>query len=578
MPATTFAQTNTQSTETIWHRRVLTPAQPPPATSQPSIPVEKTYYNHPKTTSFWQEIIQETLHAPPPNPSKTVLQRIPPTPSTPDQIRELFLALEPLSQKDLQTLRDRQPQASSLIPFLHLMLGDRAAAAGEEKNAQSHWQKASLAPVVNTEAMKRIANDSTAKEPLIAGLMIPMSGPSVAMGNNLIMAARKALADYRDVNLHLEVADSGGSAETAQAAVKELIGRGSSLLIGPIFHPEAIAAAKEAAANNIPILTLNPRQEILAAGGTTFLNAFPPDPQARVMARYAVTDAGLKRIAILAADTEYGQLMGRIFAEEVTALGGTITQSVLFPEQETDFSAALKMLVHLSPDAVKSRLAAARTSAVLDPLDQPPPRKEKDLQPLVDFDALFLPTTAKQLRLIAPQATLFNIHAANTTFLGASMWNRPELLEESELLAGATFCDIDQTLRDQFNATYQTILGVAPIPALSMLTYDSIAIVAQLLRDQRLGGYAWQQGLTRESGFYGSAGPVRFLPDGNSERYYHLYKIAEKKIDLLPAPPQNGTPDPSRTANQESAPIKNTPLDELPSLEDYNKSIPVNSQ
>ncbi|MBF0428397.1 MAG: penicillin-binding protein activator [Magnetococcales bacterium] len=497
--------------------------------------------------SYWETLIKNTLNTPLPDTSKSFIQKIPPAPTEPQQIRELFLALEPLSREQIKSVLDRQPQSSPLLPFLHLILGDRAATLGEEKEAQALWKKATLSPVVNAEAMLRIANDSQGQDPLVVGLLIPMSGQSAGMGNNLVMAARKALADYRDVNLHLEVADSGGTAESARLAVENLLSRGSKVIIGPVFHPEAMAAAKSAAAKRIPIITLNPRHEILTAGtgGFTYLNAFQPEAQARIMARHAIHEAGLRRFAILAADSDYGKLQGQTFANEIAALGGIVTHSVLFPEQETDFSTALKMLVNLDPDAIKTRLTTARASSLLDPLDRPMPRTEKDLEPLVDFEALFLPVTAKQARLIAPQAVTFNIHAPNTVLLGVSLWNRPELLEGADALNGAIFCDSNLASRDQFNAIYQKILGVAPVPALSMLTYDSIAILAQLLRDQRLGGVEWQKGLNRENGFHGSTGLIRFQPNGISERFYHLYRIEEKKFVSILVPPQNGAQDPN---------------------------------
>ncbi|MBF0627545.1 MAG: penicillin-binding protein activator [Magnetococcales bacterium] len=496
--------------------------------------------------SFWQRLITETLNAPEPAKGKAAIQKLPPAPTSPTQIRALLLALEPLEQAQLQLLLLRQPPSSPLLPFLNLILGDRAAALGDETEAQNLWKKAVGTPALNTEASRRLANDTKDQERIVAGLMIPMSGPSAAMGNTLVMAARKALADHRDVNLHLEVADSGGNAETAKAAVENLVARGSQIILGPVFHPEAMAAAKAAKAANIPIIPLNPRLEILEAGGSVHLNAFHPDAQARVMARYAI-GKGLKRFAILAADSDYGQLQAQTFANEVVALGGIVARSVLFPDQETDFSNALKMLVNLEPENVKSRLASARSAMLIDPLDRPLPRSEKELEPLIDFDALFLPATAKQARMIAPQAALFQIRASQVALLGTSLWNRPELLEEAETLAGATFCDIDMDAREQFAASHRKILGVAPIPALSMLTYDGIAMLAQLLRDQRLGGTEWHQGLTREVGFHGSAGPVRLLPDGISERFYHLYRVQEKKIVSLNLPAQNGAPDASRS-------------------------------
>lgn len=497
--------------------------------------------------SPWERMIEESLSAPEPERGKPApIVKALPAPSSPEQLRELLLALEPRDRHELEALLARH--GGALAPFVRLILGDRLAADGEEKEAQANWQKAALAPLLKEEAQRRLANDGRATpDGIVAGLMVPMSGPSAAMGNTLVMAARKAMADHRDVSLQLEVADSGGNAAGAKAAVESLVKRGAQVILGPVFHPEAMAAAKAAKAANVPIIPFNPRAEILSVGGAVQLNAFHPDAQARVMARYAISEAKVKRIAILAADSEYGQLQAQTFANEVVALGGIITHSVLFPDNETDFSNALKMLVSQEPDALKSRLAAARSAMLLDPLDRPPPRTEKELEPVRAFDALFLPTSARQARLIAPQAALFNIRAPETLFLGTSLWNRPELLEEADSLSRAVFCDIDMDAREQFTTLHKKLLGTAPVPALSMLTYDAVAILAQLARDQRLGGLEWQQGLTRESGFHGSAGTVHFHADGVSERYYHVYRVQEKKIVPLATPPQTGAPDPNRS-------------------------------
>ncbi|MBF0181207.1 MAG: penicillin-binding protein activator [Magnetococcales bacterium] len=503
-----------------------------------------TPYAEPGQPSPWQRLVHDFLNASGQDSARAFLQRIPPTPSAPDQIRELLLALEPLSREQIKTLLDRQPKGSSLLPFLHLVLGDRLAAAGEEQAAQQAWQKASQSQLVNAEAMRRIANEANAADAVVAGLMIPLTGPSAAMGNNLILAARKALADYRDVNLHLEVEDSGANETTAQEAVRKLAGRGSRIIIGPIFHAAALGAARAAAASQIPIITLNPRQEILSAGGNVFLNAFQPDAQARIMARHAMRTARLQRFAILAADSDYGRLQAQTFAEEVTALGGTVTRSILFPEQETDFSNALKMIVQTDPEGAKRRAAQGAG---------------KELGPLIDFEALYLPATARQVRLIAPQAALHGIVSPGIALLGSSLWNRPELLEESESLQGAIFCDIDQNSRDQFNASHQKTLGIAPVPALSMLVYDSIAVLAQLLRDQRLGGPQWQEGITRPNGFHGSAGLVRFLDNGLSERNLHLYRIDGKRIVPVGAPPGGGAQNPPRRVSRPAPAIEVDP-------------------
>lgn len=464
------------------------------------------------------------------------------TPFTQERTR-LLLQQAGLQSKDhLQTLLTFQPPGSLLTPFLQLYLADQLAKNEQEEEAQALWQQALNTELTSMEARRRL-HPNVQETPLMVGLLLPLSDRWTNLGKHLIKSAYKALMDHRDANIELIIADSGASAEVSREAVMMLHSKGVQVIIGPVFHTATQAAIEVAAIQNIPLISMNPHREGDMPLPNIYANAFHPEQQARAMARYAVLVKKHHRIAILAPESDYGRSVARLFTDEVESLGESVVRVVHYPDKSLDFSPWIKALVHMDPKMLPKRLSDARHTLVLDPTDLPPPTKREDLEPWADFDALFLPVTAKEIRLIAPQAAFFNIISPHVELLGTALWNRPELLESgTDYLRGAVFCDTQMAEREYFDQTFNKAFGEKST-LLSSLTYDSVAILAQLLRDQRLGGPSWSKGLTRTSGFLGSSGRVRFLDNGQSRRPYHLFKIKRKKIQFLQPVPEAILPE-----------------------------------
>ncbi|MEO5363627.1 MAG: penicillin-binding protein activator [Magnetococcus sp. DMHC-8] len=330
---------------------------------------------------------------------------------------------------------------------------------------------------------------------LKVGLLVPLSGKWTSMGEHLRRAAKKALADYPSLPIQLLIADSGDAADTSHKAINELVAQQVDVVVGPVFYPTVQPAVEVAAAHHIPIITLNPQRDADRAMRGAYSNAFQPEQQAKIMARHAVLDKKYARIAILAPDSEYGRGVAKTFGDEVQALGGAPVRSAFFTQDATDFSASLRTLgVH---------------------------------------DALFLPASAKQVRLIAPQAANVRSGSNKVALLGTALWNSPELLTEgTDYMEGAIFCDIDTAIKEQFRQSFRQTWEEDP-STLATLAYDGVAVVAQLLQEQRQGGKEWHTALTRPAGFQGASGPLRFLENGQSRRLYHLFQVEHGRIRVL---------------------------------------------
>ncbi|MBF0454622.1 MAG: penicillin-binding protein activator [Magnetococcales bacterium] len=487
----------------------------------------------PEANQGWEQLLQSYFLAASPESTAYLLATLSPQPLSASQSRSLFQVASRQPKQQVELVISLQPATSPLLPQLLMAKGDLALQAGDEVTARTFWSQATLVPETLQEAQFRLYEP----QPELyfkVGLILPLSGRHQVLGKNLLHAAQKALADYRDVPLTLEVADSGGSAEVAQAAVVALQQKKVQVIIGPVLHAAAKAAAVQAANFQIPIMVLNPRDEIQKAGDNVFQNALDPQRQAKIMAHYAIKEREFLRFAILAPDSSYGHLMADSFAQEVMALKGTIVRTAFFNQESPDFSPWIKALTHLDPKMVSRRLNMARRATPLDPSDPLPVTEQKDLEAWADFDALFLPTLAKQIRLIAPQAAFYNIRSPQVTLLGTSRWNRQSLFEGgTEYLQGAIFPDTDLPLRDQFRMAFRQAWEEDP-SGLATLTYDGVSIIAQLLRNHRMGGPDWITGLSQPTSFAGASGPIRFLKSGESQRPYRLFQVDKRGVTTLP--------------------------------------------
>ncbi|MBF0286025.1 MAG: ABC transporter substrate-binding protein, partial [Magnetococcales bacterium] len=145
-----------------------------------------------------------------------------------------------------------------------------------------------------------------------------------------------------------------------------------------------------------------------------------------------------------------------------------------------------------------------------------------------------LPMRAEQARLLAPQAAARHLRPGKVLMMGSALWNRPELLKEgTEFLKGALFCDLSPTAMETFAARYREAWGQEPNLPLAMLTHDSVAALAQGMREQRRGGVEWRRQLIRPGGFQGAAGPFTFQNDGRSRRECPLLQVREEGIAPL---------------------------------------------
>jgi len=281
------------------------------------------------------------------------------------------------------------------------------------------------------------------ERPNLVGVIVPLSGRFSVYGEAFLEGASMALARHNDVelsDLEMAVADTRGEPVEAALAARDLISRqGVGSLLGEVLTNPTVAAAVEANARRVPLLSPSATAEnIHEVGDWIFQNSITTEAQVLALARFAVFESLAARFAVLYPRQGKGLDLAQSFGEIIRELGGEMVASVAYDAGMTDFTEPLEVI--------------------------------RDAQP----EVLFLPGEADQLLLIVPQLAYHDIYGQ---ILGNEAWNSRRLARQGGArVEGAVFpSDLllsrDRPLYTEFVQLYRQRTGreVNPIAARSFL-------------------------------------------------------------------------------------------------------------
>ena len=133
------------------------------------------------------------------------------------------------------------------------------------------------------------------------GCLLPLSGRYKLYGQKMLNGVQLALEQFTsqrpELNIRLIIKDTGSDSEQTVRVVRELADQGTAAIIGPIAAAEAAAA--EAQAAGIPIITLTQKKGIPSVGDWVFRNFITPQMQAKSLVSFALNTLRVKNFAIL---------------------------------------------------------------------------------------------------------------------------------------------------------------------------------------------------------------------------------------------------------------------------------------
>ena len=458
---------------------------------------------------------------------------------------------------------DREAAEEALDRAAKMTLSEREASRLQALRAELAMAQQGRAPRV---ALPSFQEAASGPQPSVLGaagtlgVVLPLSGPFAAYGERSLRGILLATGMFEPpgaetaspTGMRLEVRDSRGDPERAAQAVRELAADENVVaIVGPLLSRSSEAAAEVATKEGVPLIALTARTTIAARRPEVFRLKTTPRDEVDHLVRYATTELGARRFAILYPDSGYGRGMRKRFWEAVDREGGFVVGVASYEPNSNDFKEPIRSLIGYTlltekeKDALKERSALLRRSRKLPPEQAAAVREaasqvlgpaRRPLPPIVDFDVLFVPDGHEKVALVAPQLAFHEI--VDVTLVGGSTWHDPELLEiERQHVAGAVVAsNFDPGGRFPFVADfarrYEQTFGSRP-DAFAAHGFDAANLVQVQLAAGGDSRDAVRRGLLATRGYPGASGVLTFLPDGNASKRPFLMKIKGRRFVSL---------------------------------------------
>ena len=308
------------------------------------------------------------------------------------------------------------------------------------------------------------------------GAILPLSGRFAVYGQKALQGIQAALGflavpveTQPATEFNLVVKDSGADPIQAAQAVRDLSENEQVItIIGPIFSRTTRAAAEAAEESGTPIISLSPDPDIPTLGRNVFRRSLLDSQQIEALVRLVYDRLMMSRLAFLYPDNAYGRELMNLFWDEIDKRGGEIVAAESFPPGQTDFGPQIRAMVGLNRKMTQEEL------------DQKEAGVDIELQPIVDFDALFIPADFQTVGLLAPQLAFYDVN--EVLLVGSDGWNSPWLVElgehyvEGALFTGGFVHDLENPQIRELSEKYWLTFGEDP-QSLAVQAYDSARII-----------------------------------------------------------------------------------------------------
>lgn len=221
------------------------------------------------------------------------------------------------------------------------------------------WSKIALLVVVVLAITFVVFQKQKEADEIRIGVITPLSGDSakygedIKRGYDLAVEEINSKGDIKGKKLRLIYEDSEGKPGKAVAAAQKLIhGNKVIAILGALWSSPTLAVAPIAEENNVLLLSSGSSSpKVTNAGDYTFRNEISEAYGGEIAARLYF-DQGFKKIAVLYLNNDYGVGLNDFTVDTYAKLGGTVTISEAFEQDEKDFRTQLLKVKNTSPQAV----------------------------------------------------------------------------------------------------------------------------------------------------------------------------------------------------------------------------------
>ena len=416
------------------------------------------------------------------------------------------------------------------------------------------------------EELIEVINQRSLFEPYTIGCLLPLSGAYAIYGNRALhgieLALHLATVSQEPLPFKIIIKDTASDPAQAVRGVQELVEARVGAILGPITT--AAAAASAAQDRGVPLITFTQKDKITDTGDYIFRNFITPAMQVKTLVAFATDFLGVNRFAILYPSEKYGTRFMSAFWDEVIAKGGKVVGVEAYEPSKTDFIGPIKKLVGLyykEPLDLKAKSLVFSKTAIgekkhfgtdfvdLDMLFINPVKRymgalflddtdlmngdisadKKELEPVVDFKALFIPDSPKVAGLIIPQLAFYDVK--DIYLLGTNLWHSKNLIKMSrQYIQGAVLVDafsrksLDPQVK-KFVGSYEAAFSAKP-GIIEALAFDSAQLLFKILADENIQlKREIKNQLIQTVNFKGVTGLTSFQQNGDVDKNLSLFRI-----------------------------------------------------
>jgi len=392
-------------------------------------------------------------------------------------------------------------------------------------------------------------------DPSVVGLLVPDTGRFAAPGQLVRRGVELAMLTAAEQGwpaVDLRVVDTAGDPAIAETGLRSLLEKDKAIaVLGPMISAEAALLAPMTAELAMPTIMLSQRPGFESDSPYAFNAWIHPETQVRALVEHAINRMGLKSFAIAYPNKEGAGDIARRFWDEVVASGGNVVSVESYPSGETDFRETAQRLlgtywIDKSPGEGDLQLPymPGRSKPHLD---------GPELEPGVDFQAVFVPDSYNRVSMLAPGFLFEEINLGghiekvpSVVLLGGSALNHPGLVERGgEYIKGTVMVDgfFLESNRDavlDFKKKYAANYGGNPT-LLEASAYDATLFLCQLLAEGVTTRRELLQRLSLATPVVSVTGARGFEPDGAMQHEMLTLQVRQGKI--VQVWPDTGTED-----------------------------------
>lgn len=396
------------------------------------------------------------------------------------------------------------------------------------KNLMEEWKKEYPKTDYLSQSKEPTEPVSRPNKPkFTVGAILPLSGVHQPYGERVLQAIQLAIKESdpseKDSFLSLSLKDSKGDPVEATKAVEELVNKENAIaILGPLLSIELDRVAKKAQELRIPVITFSQKEFQSGKNEFIFQNSLFPSDQIETLVSFAVKTLELKTFGIFYPNSPYGLHYKNLFAQEISRQGGKVYGTVVYQEEQTDFSQEIRGFFKI--EAVKEQ-------------DSPRRRWGDEFQSGITLDGLFIPDTHDRVGLILSQIAYYDVRGLR--FLGTNAWNGPDLIRVAGKSAeGAVFVDAffkrnPMTHSLRFAESFRNAYHRDP-ETLEALGYDGAKLLIEILRTKSISSpLQLDEEISKIQDFQGVSGLKGFGEGGRPLRTFFILKINNGQVEMV---------------------------------------------